>query len=186
MLTQFSLPREDNLSMKDTVADPKCSTIYIVSEVPLLIIIYYSAGATVGMEHTYYHIIESVDVVELCVTISLPVISCPIDFQFEAQLSTVDGTAGSWETFLLTNMIFFIFHSPKCRLFGTWCEIDIWSLWDTKVCQCEHSWWLSGWTQWVLHLPFEKDSWLGSQDWVRPHEWKDWYPWQWWWVSHKM
>lgn len=73
-----------------------------------------------GMEQTYYHIIESVDVVELCVTVLLPVISCPIDFQFEAQLSTVDGTAGRWETFLLTNMIFFIIISQS----------KVWIIWN--------------------------------------------------------
>ena len=36
---------------------------------------------------------ENVDVVELCVNVSSPVIDCPIDFPFEVRLSTLGQTA---------------------------------------------------------------------------------------------
>ena len=53
-----------------------------------------SAGATVGLEHTFYGVGENEGYVELCASVSFPEITCPIEFPFDVSLSTADGTAG--------------------------------------------------------------------------------------------
>ena len=53
-----------------------------------------SAGATVGLEQTFFLVMQGVGFVELCVNISFPEITCPIEFPFDVSLSTADGTAG--------------------------------------------------------------------------------------------
>ena len=52
------------------------------------------AGATVGLEQTFFHVMEGVGYVELCANLAFPVITCPIEFPFDVSLSTADGTAG--------------------------------------------------------------------------------------------
>ena len=47
-----------------------------------------------GLERTFYQVSEGVGVVEVCAIVHSPVIVCPIEFQFNVTLSTVDGTAG--------------------------------------------------------------------------------------------
>ena len=49
-----------------------------------------------GMEMTYYEVMEDAGVVRLCINVSHPHIICPIRFPFEVQLSTTDGTAGGF------------------------------------------------------------------------------------------
>ena len=52
-------------------------------------------GAVVGLEQTVIRVIEEeTGDVELCVSVTFPVIDCPIEFPFEVRLSTSDGTAG--------------------------------------------------------------------------------------------
>ena len=53
-----------------------------------------SAGATVGLEQTFFRVGENEGYVELCANVSFPEITCPIEFPFNVSLSTADGTAG--------------------------------------------------------------------------------------------
>ena len=53
-----------------------------------------SAGATVGLEQTFFSVLQGVGYVELCASVSFPEITCPIEFPFNVSLSTADGTAG--------------------------------------------------------------------------------------------
>ena len=53
-----------------------------------------SAGATVGLVQTFFHVMEGVGYIELCAIVSFPEITCPIEFPFDVSLSTADGTAG--------------------------------------------------------------------------------------------
>ena len=53
-----------------------------------------SAGATVGLEQTFFRVAENEGYIELCANVSFPEISCPIEFPFNVSLSTADGTAG--------------------------------------------------------------------------------------------
>ena len=50
--------------------------------------------AVVGLERTFYRVIESVGVVEVCANVYSPIIDCPIAFPFDVRLSTSDGSAG--------------------------------------------------------------------------------------------
>ena len=78
-----------------------------------------SAGATVGLEQTFFRVAEIEGYVELCANISFPEISCPIEFPFDVSLSTADGTAGiclEGNTPFLYSSIF-CFHSPN---YGLW------------------------------------------------------------------
>ena len=47
-----------------------------------------------GLEHTFFSVMEDVGSLELCVIVSFPEITCPIEFPFDVSLSTADGTAG--------------------------------------------------------------------------------------------
>ena len=47
-----------------------------------------------GLQQTYFNVIESVGVVEVCAIITSPLINCPVEFPFDVGLSTKDGTAG--------------------------------------------------------------------------------------------
>ena len=53
-----------------------------------------SAGAVVGLEQTFFRVMEYVGVVELCANVSYPDCTCPIAFPFDIFLSTDDGSAG--------------------------------------------------------------------------------------------
>ena len=53
-----------------------------------------STGAVVGLEQTFFRVMENVGVVELCAIVSSPDCTCPIAFPFDVILSTADGTAG--------------------------------------------------------------------------------------------
>lgn len=50
--------------------------------------------AVVGLERTFYSISEDVGVMELCIVVIFPNITCPIEFPYDVILSTIDGTAG--------------------------------------------------------------------------------------------
>ena len=54
----------------------------------------HSLVAVVGLERTLYMTTEDVVLVEVCVIVSSPNISCPIEFPFTVNLSTTNGTAG--------------------------------------------------------------------------------------------
>ena len=47
-----------------------------------------------GLERTFYSVLERMGMVELCAVVYEPEITCPIEFPFDVRLSTVDGTAG--------------------------------------------------------------------------------------------
>ena len=51
--------------------------------------------AIVGLEQTYFNVIESVGEVELCAQVIHPPINCPVQFPFDIGLSTSDRTAGT-------------------------------------------------------------------------------------------
>ena len=53
-----------------------------------------SAGAMVGLEQTFFSVMQGVGYVELCANVSFPEITCPIELPFDVSLSTADGTAG--------------------------------------------------------------------------------------------
>ena len=53
-----------------------------------------SAGASVGLEQTFFREIEDVGVIELCVVVFEPDFECPIKFPFDVSLYTTDGSAG--------------------------------------------------------------------------------------------
>ena len=44
--------------------------------------------AEVGLERTFYQVLEDVGVVEVCAVVSSPNITCPIEFSFAVGLST--------------------------------------------------------------------------------------------------
>ena len=54
----------------------------------------YSAGARVGLEQTFFRVIEDVGVIELCAVVFEPDLECPIKFPFDVQLYTTYGSAG--------------------------------------------------------------------------------------------
>ena len=47
-----------------------------------------------GLEKTFYQVIEDVGVVEVCAIVYSPTIVCPISFPFDVHLSTGDDSAG--------------------------------------------------------------------------------------------
>ena len=47
-----------------------------------------------GLEKIFLQVIEDVGVVDLCIVVHSPFITCPIPFPFHVRLSTGDGTAG--------------------------------------------------------------------------------------------
>ena len=53
-----------------------------------------SPVAVVGLERTFYQVLEDVGVVEVCAVVYSPNISCPISFPFIVGLDTRDRTAG--------------------------------------------------------------------------------------------
>ena len=56
-----------------------------------------------GLERTFYQVSDGVGVVEVCAIVHSPVIDCPIEFQFNVTLSTLDGSAG--EEKVVTNLL---------------------------------------------------------------------------------
>ena len=48
----------------------------------------------VGLEQTFFSVLEDVGVMELCARVYEPNIECPIAFPFDIHLSTRDDTAG--------------------------------------------------------------------------------------------
>ena len=64
---------------------------------PSLITTIFYTVAVVGLEETFYNVSEDVGIVEVCVIVYEPDDDlCPISFPFQVQLSTSDGTAGSY------------------------------------------------------------------------------------------
>ena len=49
------------------------------------------------MEESLYQVSEDMGVVKVCTVVSSANISCPIDYSFEVELSTKDGSAGNWD-----------------------------------------------------------------------------------------
>ena len=54
----------------------------------------YFLVAVVGLERTLYNKTEDVVLIEVCVIVYSPNVSCPIAFPFSVNLSTTNGTAG--------------------------------------------------------------------------------------------
>ena len=54
-----------------------------------------STEATVGFENTFYTVVEDENEVEICVVVHQPGGQVPIDFPFEVEFATGDGTAGN-------------------------------------------------------------------------------------------
>ena len=63
----------------------------------LIVFNFFSSAAVVGLEETFYRVSEGVGFVEVCAIVYHPNgnLACPIDFAFEADFSTSDGSAGS-------------------------------------------------------------------------------------------
>ena len=59
--------------------------------------IFFSPAALVGLEETFYRVSEGVGFVEVCAIVYSPNgnLVCPIDFAFEVDFSTSDGSAGN-------------------------------------------------------------------------------------------
>ena len=53
-------------------------------------------GAVVGLERTFYQVSEDVGVVEVCAIVYSPNVTCPIEFPFNVNLTTSDGSAGKY------------------------------------------------------------------------------------------
>ena len=54
-----------------------------------------SLVAVVGLEETFYRVSESVGVVEVCAIVYHPNITCPIQFPFNVNLSTIGNNSQS-------------------------------------------------------------------------------------------
>ena len=54
----------------------------------------YFAGAVVGLESTFYDLLEDAGQVQVCTIIYSPKIDCPIAFPFDVILTTINGSAG--------------------------------------------------------------------------------------------
>ena len=50
--------------------------------------------AIVGLEESFYQVSEDVGVVTVCTVVNSTGISCPIEYSFEVELSTKNGSAG--------------------------------------------------------------------------------------------
>ena len=76
-----------------------------------MIYLYTNAVAVVGLERTFYDVLESVGVVEVCAIVYQPDggITCPIAFPFNVSLSTRDGTAGNGSTALIKYALYLFF-----------------------------------------------------------------------------
>ena len=55
----------------------------------------FPPDATVGMEHTFYTVLESDVTVEVCAVVYEPITDCPVEFSFDLRLYTVSGSAGN-------------------------------------------------------------------------------------------
>ena len=55
-------------------------------------------GYLVGLEQTFFKVLEDVGQVELCVNVTFPITKCPISIQFNVSLSTHNRTAGIHNT----------------------------------------------------------------------------------------
>lgn len=56
---------------------------------------YSSPDAVVGLEHTFYSVLESDVSVEVCAVVYEPITDCPVEFNFDLRLYTVNGSAGN-------------------------------------------------------------------------------------------
>ena len=59
--------------------------------------------AIVGLEESFYQVSENMGVVTVCTVVNSTGISCPIDYSFEVELSTKDGSAGKCD---IINMMY--------------------------------------------------------------------------------
>ena len=76
-------------------------------------LLHSSPGAVVGLEQTFFRVEENVGFIEVCVNVSFPDIECPIEFPFQVELSTVDGTAGKIHICALCSRTFSKGHSEE-------------------------------------------------------------------------
>ena len=61
-------------------------------------VILFVSDATVGLETESLEVNEDGGVAEVCVVVSTPQITCPIDFPFEINVHTHDSTASKTST----------------------------------------------------------------------------------------
>ena len=75
-----------------SLPDPYCETTILW----LIVFNFFSSVAVVGLEETFYRVSEGVGFVEVCAIVYHPNgnLACPIDFAFEIDFSTSDGSAG--------------------------------------------------------------------------------------------
>ena len=64
------------------------------STTDLVKVFFNFAGAVVGFYKTLYSVGEDVELVEVCVVVHTPTISCPIQFPFNVSLNVFTGNAG--------------------------------------------------------------------------------------------
>ena len=57
--------------------------------------------AIVGLEESFYQVSENMGVVEVCTVVNSTGTSCPIDYSFEVDLSTKDGSAGKCDIIII-------------------------------------------------------------------------------------
>ena len=103
-------PMYDEASILIVDNDSESSCIFIEQQATN----YCSADATVGLEQTFFSVMEDVGSLELCANVSFPEITCPIEFPFNVSLSTADGTAGIYAYPFIIKLMSFLFglHSP--------------------------------------------------------------------------
>ena len=96
----FTLNRTENLDPRITL-DPTEGDVVIVDNDSMLIpfkrysvTLALCVGAEVSLEVPLYTVQEDVGVVEVCVIVSSPSISCPISFPFIVTFTTSDNSAG--------------------------------------------------------------------------------------------
>ena len=65
------------------------------------------AAAVIRLERAFYTVSEDEGMVEVCAIVTSPDIMCPIEFPFQVNFSTTDGTAGvrGHSYILYTNII---------------------------------------------------------------------------------
>ena len=76
-----------------SLPDPYCETTILW----LIVFNFFSSVAVVGLEETFYRVSEGVGFVEVCAVVYRPSgnLVCPIDFAFDVDFSTSDGSAGN-------------------------------------------------------------------------------------------
>ena len=63
------------------------------------------SDAVVGLERTFYMVMETAGMVEVCAVVYEPSIPCPISFPFNVLLSSIDDTARTYTPTTTSKMI---------------------------------------------------------------------------------